>query len=64
MITREELVCLWFDYRGYTFAKLEKVLKEFKAITDVFDKNLIKNAFFDQDCLAIKEALLNLEEEK
>lgn len=64
MITREELVCLWFDYSGYSFAKLESILKNFNAITDVFDKKLIKNAHFNKDLEVIQLELLKLDEEK
>ncbi len=49
MISREELVCLWFDYNDYSFSKLERVLVCFDRIDCLFDKKLIKNAFFDKD---------------
>lgn len=62
MISREDLVCLWFDYNGYTFAKLERILKGFDKIEDVFNKKLLKIAVFDSDLLDIKIKLLNLDE--
>ena len=40
MISREELVCLWFDYNDYSFSKLEKVLVCFDRIDNLFDKDL------------------------
>ena len=64
MLTREELVCLWFDYNNYSFVKLEKVLKNFNKITALFDKNKVKNAFFDKETEEIREKLLGLDEEK
>ena len=61
---RTELVCLWFDYNGYSFSKLEKILQQFNEIECVFDKNLIKNALFDKDSKEIQQKLLSLDEEK
>ena len=49
MISREELVCLWFDYNDYSFSKLERILHQFDKIDGLFDKKLIKTAFFDKD---------------
>ncbi len=62
MFSREELVCLWFDYNDYSFAKLERVLRKFNKMDDVFDKNLVKNAVFDTDLLEIKVKLLTMDE--
>lgn len=62
MISRSELVCLWFDYNDYSFSKLERVLRYFDKIDAVFDKKLLKNAIFDSDLLDIKVKLLNLDE--
>lgn len=62
MITKQELVCLWFDYSGYSFSKLERILLEFNQIEALFDKKLIKNAFFDKDLEHIKQELLALNE--
>lgn len=64
MLTREELVCLWFDYKGYSFSKLERILHRFDVITALFDKNLIKNALFDEDLKLIKDELLSLDEQE
>ena len=49
MISREELVCLWFDYNDYSFSKLERILHQFDKIDSLFDKKMIKTAFFDKD---------------
>ena len=62
MFSKEELVCLWFDYNDYSFSKLERVLKRFDSIEGIFDKNFLKNAFFDKDLEEIKVNLLNLDE--
>ena len=64
MISREELVCLWFDYNDYSFSKLERVLVCFDRIDNLFDKKLIKSALFDKDLEEIKTKLLKLDEEK
>ena len=64
MISREELVCLWFDYNDYSFSKLERILHQFDKIDSLFDKKLIKTAFFDKDLEEIKTKLLELDEEK
>lgn len=64
MVTKQELVCLWFDYNGYTFSKLERVLVNFDQIEAVFDKKLLKNAFFEKDLEHIREELLSLDEDK
>lgn len=62
MFSREELVCLWFDYNDYTFSKLERILRNFNSIEDVFNKNLLKNAVFDTDLLDVKVKLLTMDE--
>jgi DNA processing protein len=64
MYNKEELVLLWFDYNGYSFSKLEKVLKEFDEIPALLDKNLIKNAVFDASIADIKDGLLKADFEK
>lgn len=64
MITKQELACLWFDYSGYSFSKLEKVLKNFDEIEALFDKNQLKIAFFDKDLEHIRDELLDLDEIK
>lgn len=64
MITKQELVCLWFDYNGYSFSKLEKILSGFDQIEALFQKNLIKNAFFDKELEHIKQELLDLDEDE
>ncbi len=61
MITEQELVCLWFDYNGYSFSKLERILREFDQIEALFDKKLLENAFFEKDLEHIKQELLNLD---
>lgn len=64
MFRRDELVCLWFSYNDYSFSKLEKILLQFDKIDSLFDKNLIKNAFFDKDVKIIQQQLLELDEQK
>ena len=64
MLTRDELVCLWFDYNDYSFSKLERVLRNFDTMEAVFDKKIVKNAVFDSDLLEIKAKLLALDLQK
>ena len=64
MFNDEELVCLWFDYNGYTFSKLEKILQNFDTIDSVFDKKLVKSAFFEKDLEYIRGKLLELDKDK
>lgn len=64
MFSRDELVCLWFDYNDYSFSKLEKILRHFDKIDSLFDKKLVKNAFFENDLKPIQEKLLLLDENK
>ena len=64
MFSREELVCLWFDYNDYSFSKLERILRKFNQIDSVFDKNLVKNAVFDTDLLDVKIKLLTMDEKQ
>lgn len=64
MFKRDELVCLWFNYNDYSFSKLEKILLQFSTIDSLFDKKLIKNAFFDNDLKIIQQQLLELDEQK
>ena len=64
MYNKEELMLLWFDYNGYSFSKLERVLKEFDEISALFDKNLVKNAVFDATLAEIKTNLLSADFEK
>lgn len=63
-MTREELALLWFDYEGFDFCKVEKILAKFEHIDDIFDKNLTKNAIFDKfDSKDLKEKLATIDEE-
>ena len=61
MFSKEELVCLWFDYNDYSFSKLERILRKFDKIDSVFDKNLLKSAVFDSELKEIKNKLLELD---
>lgn len=61
MFSNEELVCLWFDYNNYSFSKLEKFLKNFNAISDVFDKNLLQKSKITDEFLKIKQQLMDVE---
>lgn len=64
-MTRGELALIWFDYEGYDFLKVEKILAKFDNIEDVFDKNLIKNAVFNNfDSKNLKEKLQDLNEDE
>ena len=65
MLNEEEWALVWFDYHDYNFAKVEQILKKFNQISDIFDKNLIKNAIFDKNVFPdLKDQLLNLDYEK
>ena len=65
MFTADELALLWFDYNDYSFAKVEKILSKFDHIGDIFNKNLIENAFFDENVFPnLKEKLLKIDYEK
>lgn len=61
MLKTEELVCLWFDYNSYSFAKLERFLKNFNTIADVLDKNIVKCALIDDELVKVKEQLLDVD---
>ncbi len=61
----EELALVWFSYNEFSFSKTEKILREFDKTSDIFNKNLIKNAFFDFDTNNdIKTKLLEIDYEK
>lgn len=62
MISDEELGLIWFNYNGLNFARVEKILKQFNKISCIFDKNLVKNAVFDDE--EIKQKLLETDFEK
>ncbi|MBO5344362.1 MAG: DNA-processing protein DprA [Clostridia bacterium] len=63
MFSRDELALIWFDYNDLTFLKVEKILREFNHIGDIFDKNLIKNANFAKiELEEVKAKLLDVEE--
>lgn len=65
MFNDEELALIWFDYNGVSFNKTEKILEKFDSIDAIFDKNLVKSAFFDNfDFEDIKEKLLEIDKEK
>lgn len=64
MFNDEELALLWFDYNDVSFARVEKFLDKFDKIDAIFDKNLVKNAIFDdKDLNKIKEKLLEVNKE-
>lgn len=64
-MTSEELALVWFDYEGYDFLRVEKILKKFDKIDAIFDRNQTKNAFFENfDNDKFQEKLENLDEEK
>ena len=55
---KEELVLIWFNYNNYSFLKVEKILEKFDKIEDILDKNLVKNAFFDEKFNEISNKIL------
>lgn len=58
----EELALIWFDYNGYSFSKTEKILTKFNKIDDIFNKNCVKNAVFEESALnLIKDKLLKVD---
>ena len=60
MFNNEELALLWFDYNDVNFNKVEKILEKFDKIDDIFNKNKVKNAIFNENALnEIKEKLLS-----
>lgn len=64
MLNKDEIVFLWFDYNGYSFLKLEKILKNFDEISELFDKNKVKSAIFEKGTEEIKQKLLNADFDK
>ena len=65
MLNEEEWAIVWFDYHDYSFSKVEQILTKFNQISDIFDKNLIKNAIFDKNMFPdLKDQLLNLNYDK
>ena len=64
-MTEEELALVWFDYNDFSFSKTEKILKIFDKSSDIFNKNIVKNAIFENlDISGIKEKLLEIDIEK
>lgn len=55
----EEIVLIWLDYQKVGFSKLEKILSKFDVFNDIFDKNKLKNAFFNTE---IETLLLKLQQ--
>ncbi len=65
MFSNEELALIWFDYNNIKFAKVEQILEKFNQISDIFDKNLVKNAIFKNKPLdEIKKLMLEIDYEK
>ena len=64
MFNKDEIIFLWFDYNGYSFLKLEKILKNFDEISDLFDKNKVKSAIFEKGTEEIKQKLLSADFEE
>lgn len=64
MFNKDEIIFLWFDYNSYSFLKLEKVLKNFDEISDLFDKNKVKSAIFEKGTEEIKQKLLSADFEE
>ncbi len=64
-MTRDELALLWFDYQGFDFAKVEKILAHFDQIDSIFNAKQIKNAVFDKlNIKGLEEKLNSIDEDK
>lgn len=64
-MTEDELALVWFDYNDFSFSKTEKILKIFDKSSDIFNKNIVKSAIFDNINIPnIKEKLLEIDLEK
>ena len=62
MFNDEEWLLIWFDYNDINFIKAEQFLAKIDRIENVFDKNKLKNAIFENVKLAeIKEKLLHVD---
>lgn len=62
MINDDELALIWFNYNEYNFTKVEAVLAKFDKISDIFDKNKVKNAvFYIKDNGELKRKLLEID---
>ena len=65
MFNDNELALIWFDYNNIKFAKVEQILEEFDEISDIFDKNCVKNAIFKNNSLnEFKSLMLEIDYEK
>ena len=65
MINDDELALIWFNYNEYNFTKVEAVLTKFDKISDIFNKNKVKNAvFYIKDNGKLKNKLLEIDYEK
>lgn len=64
MFNDDELGLIWFDYNDISFAKVEKILREFSEISHIFLKEKVKNANLDEIDSDLKEKLLKVDLEK
>ena len=61
---RKELILIWFNYQGYSFSKVEKILDKIDDFDELFDENKFKNAFFDEKFSDFRNKFLNEDFEK
>jgi len=58
-MNRDELILIWFNYEGYSFSKVEKILEKIDEINDLFDESKVKNAFFEEKYFDFRNKILN-----
>lgn len=56
---RKELMLIWFNYQGYSFSKVEKILEKIDEIDDLFDENKVKTAFFEKEFVDFRKKILS-----
>ena len=49
MISREELVCLWFDYNDYSFIDYENTVKKYLMFSFMDKSVLTGEGEYDED---------------
>ena len=42
---REDLILIWFNYHGYSFANVETIFEKFDTVDEMFDKEKVKQVF-------------------
>lgn len=61
---RKELLLIWFNYEGYSFSKVDKILEKINDINELFDENIIKNAFFEEKYADFRNKILSTDFDK